>query len=76
VIFAGSGKELVGDHRAEDVIVLSNDQKEFCLKRGFQIYEAMKSQGVPPKEMETLHLTWSSRWLRQRSLPGMISSNA
>ncbi|CAK9270840.1 unnamed protein product [Sphagnum jensenii] len=35
---------------ATDVIVLSNDQKEFCLKRGFQIYEAMKSQGVPPNE--------------------------
>ncbi|CAM6027545.1 unnamed protein product [Sphagnum balticum] len=35
---------------ATDVIVLSNDQKEFCLKRGFQIYEAMKLQGVPPNE--------------------------
>ncbi|CAK9266268.1 unnamed protein product [Sphagnum jensenii] len=46
----GDGKELIGDQNAEEVVVLSDDQKALCLKRGFEIYEVMKLQGVPPNE--------------------------
>jgi hypothetical protein len=48
--FTGDGKELIGDQNAEEVVVLSDDQKVLCLKRGFEIYEVMKLQGVPPNE--------------------------
>lgn len=34
----------------EDVVVLSDEQKEMCLQRGFAVYEAMNLQGVPPNE--------------------------
>jgi len=32
------------------VVVLTDEQKEQCLQRGFAVYEAMKQQGVPPNE--------------------------
>lgn len=31
-------------------VVLTDEQKQLCLERGFAIYEAMKLQGVPPNE--------------------------
>lgn len=31
-------------------VVLTDEQKEVCLLRGFAVYEAMKLQGVPPNE--------------------------
>lgn len=31
-------------------IVLTDEQKQVCLQRGFAVYEAMKLQGVPPNE--------------------------
>lgn len=31
-------------------VVLTEEQKQVCLERGFAIYEAMKRQGVPPNE--------------------------
>jgi proteinaceous RNase P len=30
--------------------VLTDEQKQVCLQRGFAVYEAMKLQGVPPNE--------------------------
>lgn len=31
-------------------VVLTDEQKQLCLQRGFAVYEAMKLQGVPPNE--------------------------
>ncbi|KAG0617163.1 hypothetical protein M758_5G169300 [Ceratodon purpureus] len=41
------------DAKAEPIleeVVLTDEQKEVCLQRGFAVYEAMKLQGVPPNE--------------------------
>ncbi|KAG0605932.1 hypothetical protein M758_9G099400 [Ceratodon purpureus] len=35
---------------ASEEVVLTDEQKQMCLERGFAIYEAMKLQGVPPNE--------------------------
>lgn len=33
-----------------EVVMLTDEEKQLCLNRGFEIYEAMKLQGVPPNE--------------------------
>lgn len=68
----------------EEVVVLSDEQKEMCLQRGFAVYEAMNLQGVPPneatftavarlavaKEDGDLASIWLSRWPQRSSLLG------
>jgi proteinaceous RNase P len=42
--------EAPAESKAEEEVVLTVEQKETCLQRGFAVYEAMKLQGVPPNE--------------------------
>lgn len=39
-----------GSMDSDEGSVLTEEQKELCMTRGFEIYEAMKLQGVPPNE--------------------------
>lgn len=33
-----------------EVVMVTDEEKQLCLNRGFEIYEAMKLRGVPPNE--------------------------
>ena len=39
-----------GSMDSGEELVLTEEQKELCMTRGFEIYETMKLQGVPPNE--------------------------